>query len=319
MRTVFFLVCCVGLWVTPSVSAFAQPEVSNARVPQNNAEWKYWLGNMVTLHGYHDHEISAATGTAAEKVARLRKQFKVSRQGFPVNRQRLLVAPFPGGRHPRIGFLDGAIRPQRETKVSIFTPWARHDYVVLDMPEALWSNLGLIYLAHTHIPTYFDRQNERLKPLEWTRHDDGTFEIVRKLPNGISYMALVKPERDHVLMELALTNGTSDTLTDLRVQNCVMLKSASGFNAQTSENKVARPPYALCRSESGTRWIITGWEPLHRIWFNQRCPCLHSDPKFPDCEPGKTVTLRGWLSFFEGTEIESELKRIAGTGWQHRN
>ena len=35
------------------------------------------------------------------------------------------MLPYPGGRHPRLGFLDGAIRPQRETKVSVFAPWER--------------------------------------------------------------------------------------------------------------------------------------------------------------------------------------------------
>ena len=57
----------------------------------------------------------------------------------------LLVLPYPGGRHPRTGFLEGAMRPQRETKISIFTPWDNHSYVVLDIPEAIWSNLGLTY------------------------------------------------------------------------------------------------------------------------------------------------------------------------------
>jgi hypothetical protein len=38
---------------------------------------------------------------------------------------------------------------------------------------------------------------------------------------------------------------------------------------------------------------------------------MHSDPKFPDCEPGKTVRLRGWLSFYEGADIEAEMDRVA--------
>ena len=161
---------------------------------------------------------------------------------FPAHRQCLLIAPFPGGRHPRIGFLEGAIRPQRETEVSIFTPWASHDHVVLDMPAALWSNPGLTCLAHTHIPTCFDRRKESLKPQAQVRHDDGSLQMTRKLPNGISYMALVKPERNHVRMTLTLPNDTSNTLSDLRVQNCVVLKSASGFNARTNDNQVSRPP-----------------------------------------------------------------------------
>jgi len=42
---------------------------------------------------------------------------------------------------------------------------------------------------------------------------------------------------------------------------------------------------------------------------------LHSDPKFPDCAPGQTKQLRGWLSFYEGTDIEAEMHRIQTLGW----
>jgi hypothetical protein len=45
-------------------------------------------------------------------------------------------------------------------------------------------------------------------------------------------------------------------------------------------------------------------------------PCLHSDPKFPDCAPGETKRVRGWLSFYEGSNLEGELKRIDTTGWR---
>ena len=56
----------------------------------------------------------------AEPVAQVlhREQIPVRKEGEP-----LLVLPYPGGRHPRIGFRDGMIRPQRETKASVFAPW----------------------------------------------------------------------------------------------------------------------------------------------------------------------------------------------------
>lgn len=65
----------------------------------------------------------------------------------------------------------------------------------------------------------------------------------------------------------------------------------------------------------GNRWVITAWEPCHRPWGNAKCPCLHSDPKFPDCDPGETVRLKGWLSFYEGADVEAEFKRIEAAGW----
>ncbi len=113
-----------------------------------------------------------------------------------------------------------------------------------------------------------------------------------------------------------LTNGTDQTLSDLRVQNCVMLKGAAGFEQQTADNKVFASPYAACRSEDGRRWVITAWVPCQRAWGNVKCPCLHSDPQFPDCAPGETQHLRGWLSFYEGTDIQGEFRRLDTLGWR---
>jgi hypothetical protein len=117
-------------------------------------------------------------------------------------------------------------------------------------------------------------------------------------------------------MELWLQNGTREPLSDLRVQVCLLLKGAAGFAAQTNDNKVLAAPYAACRSADGQRWIITAWEPCHRSWANPPVPCLHSDPKLPDCPPGRTVRARGWLSFYEGRDVEAELRRIEQTGWR---
>jgi hypothetical protein len=255
------------------------------------------------------------------------KEIEAAKRRFdirPDNRPRrakdlpILVLPYPGGRHPRIGFLEGAIDPQRETKFSIFTPWDANSYVVVDVPEAIWSNLGLTYLAHTHIDTIWTKQGITLEKLEWNRRPDGGLDIRRKLPNGIEFAVAVTPTRDAVLMEMRLANGTDKKLNDLRIQNCVMTKMAKGFEQQTNENKMLKDPYAACRSGDGKRWIITAWQGCHRTWANEKCPCFHSDPKFPDLEPGQEATLKGWLSFYEGTDIEAEFNRIEETGWEEK-
>jgi hypothetical protein len=121
-----------------------------------------------------------------------------------------------------------------------------------------------------------------------------------------------------VLIEMRLRNGTEQRLTDLRIQNCVMTKMAAGFEQQTNDNKIFTNPYVACRSEDGKRWIITAWENCYNPWGNEKCPCFHSDPKFPDLEPGQSYRLRGWFSFYEGTDIEKEFKRIEATGWRKR-
>lgn len=296
----------------------ADDDTADPRPPADDAELRYWLENMVWYHRFSSEEIAAATGLDAAAIAAATRRWNI----FPATRPEraadapLLVLPYPGGRHPRTGFRDGAIRPQRETKVSAFTPWDADSYVVADVPEALWSNLGLTYLAHTHVPTIWSQQGIELEQQEWTRHESGTLEMSRTLPNGIAFGTRVVPAADAVRMEMWLTNGTSETLSDLRVQQCVMLRGAAGFEEQTNDNKLFRGEYACCHDPSGRRWVISAWTPGNRTWGNAPCPCLHSDPKFPDCPPGETRRLRGWLSFYEGDDIDAELRRIDALDWR---
>jgi hypothetical protein len=291
---------------------------ADSRPPRNDADLRYWLENMVEHHGYTHSEVSAATGLSEGQVRNALRRFEITPGKRPARRpgDLLRVLPYPGGRHPRVGFLDGAIDPQRETKVSVFTPWDESSYVVIDVPEAIWSHSGLLYLAHTHVPTIWAKANVTLKPLEWERSSDGSLSVQRVLPNGVAFRASVRPGKEAVQMELMLTNGSTEILRDLRVQNCVMLKAAGGFEQQTNANKIFMSPYVACRSNDGARWIITAWDPCHRAWANAPVPCLHSDPKFPDCPPGETRRLRGWLSFYEGTNVNAAMERIESTGWR---
>ena len=85
-------------------------------------------------------EAGAALGLTADEVTAAAKRLGIDPTKRPARKagDPLLVLPYPGGRHPRIGFRDGAIRPQRETKVSVFAPWADGGYAVADVPEAVW-------------------------------------------------------------------------------------------------------------------------------------------------------------------------------------
>ena len=310
--TVLFVAFSV---IAPAARADGRPE---ARRPANDDDLRSWLRNMVWHHRFSNDEVSAATGLSRAEIEAALTRFDVR----PDNRPRraaggaLLVLPYPGGRHPRVGFLEGAIKPQRETKVSVFAPWDDGSYVVADVPEAIWHQHGLLYLAHTHIDTVWTKRGVTLERREWRRNADGSLEAERKLPSGVAFGTKVVPGRDGVRMEMWLTNGSKETLSDLRVQNCVMLKGAAGFARQASDNKVTAAPYAAARSDDGRRWVITAWAPNHRTWDNAKCPCLHSDPKFPDCAPGETKRLRGWLSFFEGDDVKAEFRRLDGIGWR---
>ena len=318
MNSLLFSPTAMLLVLSSLLTATAESEPLNARRPKTEADLRFWLENMVWYHRFRLPEIRAATGLSDDDITAALARFEIGTNNKPRRPAEapLLVLPYPGGRHPRIGFLDGAVDPQRETKLSVFTPWDEQSYVVVDLPEAIWSNLGLTYLAHTHVPTVWTGQKIELEKLEWRRRADGSFTSERTLPNGIVFGAKVVPATHAVHMELWLTNGTKETLRDLRVQNCVMLKGAIGFEQQTNDNKLFSSPYVAGRSTDGRRWIITAWDPCHRAWANAPVPCLHADPKFPDCAPGETKRLRGWLSFYQGTDVEAEFQRIEQTAWR---
>jgi len=302
-------------------SALAADEPTNARRPKSDEALQFWLENMLGHHRFTVAEVTAATGLAEDEIGAATKRLRIDPQSRParIKDAPLLVLPYPGGRHPRIGFLDGAVNPQRETKVSVFAPWKDGGYAVADVPEAIWHETSagreLLYLAHTHVPTIWDKQKVTLDPLEWQRTDDG-WQVERKLPNAVAFGTRIRSTKSAVRMEMWLTNGTKDALRGLVVQNCIMLRGLTGFEQQTNENKQIKKPFVACHNADKTRWIITAWEPCHRPWANPPCPCLHSDPKFPDCEPDQTVHIRGWLSFYEGTDIDAELARIDTIDWR---
>lgn len=306
---------CSAQWGT----SMGEPVQGAARKPMDAEALRYWLTNMVVDHRFSLAEAQAATGLTANELTEALQRWELSVPETKTSHadQPLKMRPYPGGRHPRIGFLEGAIRPQRETKFSVFLPWDPGSYVVADIPEAIWSNLGLTYLAHTHIETVWDQQNQTLPALEWHRDGEDRLWLERELPNGVVFGSEAIVDGQRVLMRMWLNNGSSQPLSDLRVQNCIMLKAARGFESQDEGNKLIRGSYVACHNPERNRWIITAWEPLHRAWGNPPCPCLHSDPRFPDTAPGESQQLTGVLTFYQGRDITQALEELDQSDWRH--
>ncbi len=282
-------------------------------------ELRFWLRNAIAHHHFSMEEAAQATGLKPEEVKRRAEELGI-RPGKVPRRKKgdpLVILPYPGGRHPRIGFLDGAIDPLRETKASVFLPWEPASYVVIDLPEAIFSNLGLTYLAHTHIPTIWDEKKITLPETGWRRGEGGKLELTKVLPNGIAFGSRIAPQPEGAAMELWLRNGTDEILTKLRTQVCLLLKGAKGFEAQSNENKVTvKLPWGQAmavRSEDGRRWMAVAWEGS-RAWANPPCPCFHSDPTLPDCPPGATVRVQGRFLVGEGGDPAEELNRLEAAG-----
>jgi peptidoglycan/xylan/chitin deacetylase (PgdA/CDA1 family) len=294
------------------------PEVENARMVlptemrATRADLGYWLKNMVQDHRYTWQEAAQVTGLSIDVLRNRASELGLDHPAKPEPGHiapAIRLRPYPGARHPRTGFLEGAILPQRGTKASVFLPWEPTSYVVIDLPEAIFSNLGLIFLAHTHIPTIWDLRNVWLENIDWERQPDGSLKRSQQLPNKVAFGTSIQPSQGQVEMELWLRNGSDEPLRGLRTQICLMLKGAAAFNNLTNDNKMFRNPAAAVRSAKGQRWILMAWDRCGRAWGNAAVPCLHSDPVLPDCSPGDTVRVRGRLWFYEGGRIESELER----------
>src|SRR5690606_30640002 len=129
-----------AFWLTRADEGRA--DGSQSRPPSDARDIGEWLNDMLD-HTFTRDEMRQVTGFDAARLAA--ELERLPRRARPAGR--VHITPYPGGRHPRIGFLEGALAPQRETKVSVFTPWDPGSYVVVDVPEAIWSNLGLTYLA----------------------------------------------------------------------------------------------------------------------------------------------------------------------------
>lgn len=265
-----------------------------------------WQG-LMQMHEFTPAEYRAATGQTPPSKPLM---------DFP-SREDSWISPYPGGRHPRTGFRDGAIRPQRDTKISFFPPWEDGGYAVLDLPEAIWlgenKDRVLGYLAHTHVPTIWDLKKTPLKPQEWTEEEYWT-RSERKLPNGIEFKAGVISLKPPVAglqaanLTLTLTNGSDQPLANASAQICLMLANLKGFKAMTNDNKAFESPFAMAVDETGKRYVLLAFEGCQRAWGNAPCPCLHSDPAWGPLAPGQSRTLKGFFGF--GTDPK-ELKKAA--------
>ena len=302
----------LGMFLMLALSPGARAD--GARPPNGDGELRGWLENMVGHHGFSVGEVQAATGLTEEAIRAGLARWRIEPFGAGVGteaaRTATRVLPYPGGRHPRLGFFDGAVDPQRETKLSVFTPWDPRSYVVVDVPEAIFTQAGLVYLAHTHFPTVWEQQGVRLPALEWRRRADGVLEMERTLPDGLAFGVMARPGSNGVSMRWWMRNGSTNTIRRIRSQVCVMLGRAAGFEGQTATNKLLDGPFAACGDGSGKRWVITAWNGLDRVWQNPPVPCIHADPRMDDLAPGETGVARGWLWFFEGEDVRGEIARL---------
>ena len=278
----------------------------------SRADAAFWLRNMLGDHRYSIDEAASVLGFDADRTRELAAATLGPNfiKDWPApDYEPLHILPYPGGRHPRIGFLDGAIAPMRGSKLSVFSPWGGD--VVVDLPEAVFCNEGLMFLAHTHIPTMWDDTNVHIENRDWERAPGGEWTNRWALPNGATIEAAADVVDGGVSMEMRLKNGTANDLSDLRTQVCVMLKGVPGLTRQNKDDKILRDGIAAAKIDGTDRWVIVGFTSRYRAWQNPDVPCIHSDPTFDALSAGDTGTVRGKIAFYEGTAVEGAMEGLA--------
>jgi hypothetical protein len=260
---------------------------------------------MLLDHRYSWAEAAQVCAWPVEEIRKKAAELKIdpSIPTPPETTGRVRILPYPGTRETRRGFFAN-LDAQRGTKASVFLPWEPTSYVVVDLPEAIFSQKRLLFLTHTDVPTIWDQQNVLIENIDWTRTPSGGLRHERELPNKIAFGASIEPAGDEVSMELWLRNGSDELLTGLRTQICNLLKGAPSLHEQTTTNKIFGCPSAAVSNLGKDRWVVTSWERCGRAWGHPLVPCLHADPVLPDCGPGETVKIRGKMWFFKGNEEE---------------
>lgn len=237
-----------------------------------------------------------------------------------------------------IRILPGQWRPHYpfEHIAWVSPPWPCQEYLWLDFPEAVFSDIGMLYLSHVN-PAH-PAKFLNLPQVAWESKDKGIcFE--RRLPNGVVFGGTIQ-ETDlstAVALELFIRNGSEQSLRDIKLQTCIYLRGIREFSAFSMKNKyvhvagagwvsfdtavavgentggryrlgwrggakVADLPVIAVVSEKANRIIgITWFHSTYSLIGNPHHPCLHADPFFPDLEPGHEASIHGEIVFFEGS------------------
>lgn len=237
-----------------------------------------------------------------------------------------------------IRILPGQWRPHYpwEHIAWVSPSWPSQDYLWIDLPEAIFTRQGLLFLSHVN--PQFPVKYPRPPAVLW-REVPGGLAYDRRLPSGLSFSALVVKAERAVDIELSMKNGSDAPLNDIRLQTCVFLRAAREFAAVTADNKlvhvpgrgwtpffealkhgseegsirlgwrsgpkIADQPVILTTSAEAKRLAAFTWgADTYSLVCNPYHPCMHADPALPDLEPGAAAKIKGKVIFFEGSPEE---------------
>jgi len=215
----------------------------------------------------------------------------------------------------------------------ISPPWPTQDYVWYDLPEALFSDKGLLYLSHVNpaFPVLFPD----LPKMPW-REIGNAVCYSRTLPNRVSFGAKIwKSSEDRVGVEIWIKNDSDAALQDIKLQTCLFLRAIREFSSYTAGNKfvhisgkgwlsypealrektreaayrlgwrggpaIADLPIIVTVSSEAERLVASTWfSDTYSLVTNPQHPCMHADPSIDRVEVGEKASIKGEIWFFDG-------------------
>lgn len=242
----------------------------------------------------------------------------------------------------RIRIEPGHWRPEGpyEQIAWVHLPWADSGLVMLDFPEAVFSDQGLLFLSH--VSQCFHQLWPDLPKVEWQTIDGG-IRFERRLPNRFVYGgSLVAADDRRVDLRLWARNEDDIPIGELKTQVCCYLPRAKGFDERTMDNKWVHvagrgwmrypeaaasgvktgrwrlgwrsglpscdAPVIATQSADGKRLMVIDWgEATRSLVGNPAHPCMHADPVWPDLAAGESAEISGRLVFLDGSLDELDI------------
>ena len=234
--------------------------------------------------------------------------------------------------------LPGMWRPHApwEQVAWVHPPWPDDGYLWLDFPEVVMVEREFLYAGHGPLD-HPSVHHDALPKAPWYDVEDG-IAFDRIMPNGLAFGGRLTEDRGRsaISMQIYVCNGTPHVLRGLKMQTCAYLRLLDEFADKTTGNKyvhvaergwvpfpdaaqmadgigpyrlgwrggpaVADLPFMVTVSGKAERLLAMTWyDDTYSIVSNPGHPCIHTDPAFPDIEPGGRYSIRGELFFFEGT------------------
>ena len=211
--------------------------------------------------------------------------------------------------------------PTGSQRSASFHPGKKRGYVVVDVPEAIWS--GPRPSTRTALLGSYTRTHQMGQAGNFpgtagmeASHRWNVFSCTRTLPNQVKFGARVQPTANALQMELWITNGTDKTLTGT---GCTKLRDAQictrfqpvDNREQPAVESLCSPPQSSGQSLADSLPGSTAYDP----GVIRSAPVCTATRSFPIANLEKPSNSKAGSLFTKGPILKKKFERIRQLGW----